>query len=86
MKDLLEFLVKSIVNSPEEVGVGEEEAKDGVFNYTIKVAPQDMGVVIGKEGKSINAIRKIAQIKAARKGYKVWISLLEEPSKEKPPS
>ena len=50
MRDILKYLITSIVDKPEAVEILEEE-NQGIVNLTVKVDPQDMGKVIGKEGK-----------------------------------
>ena len=55
MKEFIEYLVKQLVNNPDEVEVTETQ-ESGLLSYRIKVANEDMGIVIGKEGK--NTIRK----------------------------
>jgi predicted RNA-binding protein YlqC (UPF0109 family) len=76
MKDLLEFIVKSLVDKPEEVKVEEEKAEDFV-NLRLTVAPEDMGKVIGKQGKVIKAIRTIVRIPAIKANMRVNVELTE---------
>lgn len=76
MKDILEFIIKSIVDNDKDVEVGEEE-QDGIVNLTVKLNTQDMGKVIGKEGKVIKAIRNVMRIPAVLKGKKIYINLSE---------
>jgi predicted RNA-binding protein YlqC (UPF0109 family) len=78
MNDILNFIISSIVEKPDEVKIQEEE-EDGVVNFTITVAQEDMGRVIGKNGKIIRAIRNILKIPALKQGKKVFISLTEIP-------
>lgn len=76
MKLLLEFLVKSIVEKPKEVKIGEEE-KEGFLEYSIEVDPEDMKTVIGKNGQTIRAIRTLARTKAIKQGKRVNVKLQE---------
>lgn len=76
MKDILLTLVKSIVDAPDAVSV-EEHDDNGFVTLTITVAPEDMGKVIGKEGKVIRALRNAMKIPAIKQGKKVQISLAE---------
>jgi uncharacterized protein len=76
MKSSLEFILKSIVDKPEEVEVIEEE-NQGIVNLTIKVSPEDMGKVIGKEGKVIKAIRNLMRIPGVLQSKKIYITLAE---------
>lgn len=85
MKELLEYIVKAIVNSPEEVVVTERESVDfqGLTIYSIKVAQPDKGVLIGRKGRTINAIRDLATIAAIRLSQRVKI-LVEEDENDRP--
>jgi len=75
MKGLLEHIVKSIVDKPGEVEISE--AKDPVAGtvLTISVSVTDMGKVIGKEGKIINAIRTVIRILAIKDGDRVTVNI-----------
>ena len=76
MKDTLHFIVSSIVDSPDAVVIDEHE-EDGILNFTITVAPEDMGKVIGKEGKVIRSIRNSMKVKAMKHDTRIKISLAE---------
>lgn len=76
MKNTLDYLVTSIVEKSEDVEITQTE-EDGVLNLTIKVAAEDMGRIIGKNGKVIKAIRNIMKIPAMKENKKVFVSLLE---------
>ena len=76
MKDLLSYLVQSLVDQPEAVLVSQEE-KDGAVLLSFEVDPQDMGKVIGKEGKIIKALRNVVKILAIKEGKRVDIELKE---------
>jgi len=67
--------VKSIVDTPEEVTISEVVGEKAVV-YEIKVAESDIGKVIGKQGRIINAIRTIVRAAAVKDGKKVSIELL----------
>ncbi len=62
MKDLVEYMVKSLVDNPEQVKVSEVQGEQSVI-YEVRVAPEDMGKVIGKQGRIARSIRTI--VKAA---------------------
>jgi uncharacterized protein len=74
MKEFIEYLVKNIVKEPEEFSVTEEN-NNGMALYTIKVDESDMGLVIGKEGKTIRSIRSLAKAKAIKDGVRIRIEL-----------
>ncbi len=65
MKELVEFLARSLVDQPDAVEVDEEEDGDRVF-YHLYVADEDMGKVIGKEGRIANAMRTLLKVAASR--------------------
>ena len=78
MKDTLHYIITSIVDDPKAVVIADEEV-EGVLNLTVTVAKDDMGKVIGKEGKVIRSIRNIMKIKAMKHGIRINISLAEIP-------
>lgn len=77
MKDALHFLVASIVDNTDALTV-EESEQEGVVEFVIHVAKEDMGKVIGKEGKVIRAIRNVMKIPAIKQHKKIHISIAEE--------
>ena len=79
MKEVLEYILTSIVDDPKAVSVTEEIAEDGIINFTVTVAKEDMGKVIGKEGKVIRSIRNVMKVKAIKENKKINISLTEIP-------
>lgn len=76
MKNALTFIIKGIVDKPDEVDIMEEE-NQGIVNFSVKVSQEDMGKVIGKEGKVIKAIRNIMRIPAVSENKKIYITLAE---------
>lgn len=76
MKDILTVIVKALVDNPEDVAV-EENDDNGFVTLVISVNKDDMGKIIGKEGKVIRAIRNVMKIPAMKHGKKVQISLAE---------
>ena len=76
MKEFLEFLIKQITSKPEEVKITENREND-TFIYHIKVSEDDMGIVIGKEGKTIKSLRNLAKAKAIRDNVRIQV-LLDE--------
>jgi len=77
MKDLLTYLVKSIVNYPDSVSVGEQTLENGSLLLKLTVHPDDMGGVIGKGGKIINSIRQLVRVIAIKQSKHVTIELEE---------
>jgi predicted RNA-binding protein YlqC (UPF0109 family) len=80
MKELLEHIVKSIVNNPEAVSVEERESVDfpGLTILSIEVAEEDKGIVIGRKGRTINSIRDIVTISAIRNDKRVKVILAND--------
>jgi predicted RNA-binding protein YlqC (UPF0109 family) len=76
MTELLEFLVKALVEDPAAVVV-EELEEDGDLVYEISVAEGDLGRVIGKGGRIANAIRTIAKAAAVRIDRRVIVDILD---------
>ncbi len=76
MRDALAYIVASIVDDSDSVKVDEQEI-DGVINFTITVNPQDMGRIIGKEGKVIRSIRNVMKIKAMKHDARINITLAD---------
>ncbi|HVD37894.1 MAG TPA: KH domain-containing protein [Solirubrobacterales bacterium] len=76
MTELLEFLVRALVEDPEAVTV-EELEEDGDLVYEISVAEGDLGRVIGKGGRIANAIRTIAKAAAVRIDRRVIVDILD---------
>ena len=72
MKEFLEFLIQSIVNYPQEVAVQEKEVAD-VASLTVKANPEDIKVIIGREGRTIKAIRNLLWVIATKQGKKINI-------------
>lgn len=78
MKDLLDYIVKSLVSKPDAVKISEENLGNAI-NFNLTIAPEDMGMVIGKSGQTIRSIRKllIARAMAESEDIRVTVNLLE---------
>lgn len=87
MKELLEHIVKSIVNNPDSVSIEEKESVDfpGLTILTIDVAEEDKGVVIGRKGRTINAIRDLITINAIRTDRRVKVLIKDDKSHKEEP-
>ena len=77
MKDLIDYIARSIVDDPAQVRVIQEHRGNTTY-IKLRVAKEDMGRVIGKEGRVANAIRMLLNIAAAREGKKAHLDV-EEP-------
>jgi uncharacterized protein len=82
MKDLLEYIVTNIVNNKEAVEIVEER-ENGNVNLNLTVDPADMGLVIGKGGQTIHAIRKLLTVRAIGENVRVNLRL-DEPAGGRP--
>lgn len=75
MKELLEFIAKSMVTNPDAVEVKETE-KESVIVLELHVAQEDMGKVIGKQGRIAKAIRTVVKAAASRESKKVVVEIV----------
>ena len=75
MKELIEYIAKSIVNSPDDVVVTEETDEQGI-TLKLQVADDDKGRVIGKQGRMAEAIRTLLRVKAAKTGTRATLEIL----------
>jgi len=75
-KDLVEYLIKSLVDNTEAVAITEADV-DGRTVITVKVDSADMGRVIGKDGRIIKSIREIVRAYSAKNGHKVVVNIEE---------
>lgn len=76
MKNTLQYIIEAIVDNTDAVRI-EEEDVDGVVTFTIFAAKEDMGKLIGKQGKIIRAIRNVMKIPGMVEHKKVQIQLSE---------
>jgi predicted RNA-binding protein YlqC (UPF0109 family) len=74
MQKLVEVLAKALVEFPDQIAV-TESATDKTIHLRLTVAPSDMGKVIGKQGKTANAIRTIVKAAAVKDGRKVILDV-----------
>jgi uncharacterized protein len=82
MKDLLNYILRSIVDHAEEIQIDEKVQEDGYVILTVHVNQTDMGKVIGKDGKIIKAIRTLIRVVAIREGKKVSVELEDQSAPE----
>ncbi len=76
MKELLELIAKGLVDSPDEVSVTVDEADErGIVVYHLHVAENDMGRVIGKQGRIAKAIRTVMKARATKDGERVQVDI-----------
>ena len=75
MKELVETIVKALVDSPDDVDI-HETAGESIVILEIRVAQDDVGKVIGKDGRIANAIRTVVKASAAKNDKKVTVEIL----------
>ncbi|MDT7944420.1 MAG: KH domain-containing protein [Dehalococcoidia bacterium] len=74
MKELVELVAKAIVDHPDQVEVTQEDLGDQVV-LRLRVAEEDMGRIIGKQGRIANALRTLLRVAAARQGTKAVLEI-----------
>jgi len=75
MRELVEYIVKSIVAEPDKVNITEENSDVGLL-IKLEVAPEDKGRVIGKQGRVAEAMRTLLRVKAAKDDIRVRLEIL----------
>lgn len=76
MKDLVEIIAKSLVDNPDEVHVNEIQGEQDLI-LELRVAPKDMGKVIGKQGRVVKAIRTVVKAAALNENKKVVVEIID---------
>ncbi|HBS47877.1 TPA: RNA-binding protein [Candidatus Dependentiae bacterium] len=77
LKDLIESILKKLVDHPDKISI-KESLVDHTIHVEIKVAPEDLGKIIGKEGKMARVIRTLAHLTAAQQGQNATLDILEQ--------
>jgi predicted RNA-binding protein YlqC (UPF0109 family) len=78
VKELIETMVKGIVDDTENVSIEEETVENGVL-FQIKVAKEDVGKVIGKKGRIAGAIRTVAKAAGAKRSKRIMVNVFNKP-------
>ena len=76
MKELIEYIARSLADNPLEVKVRQERSGNKI-RLQLQVAKEDMGRVIGKGGKVANSMRVLSRVAAAREGKQVYLDVVE---------
>ena len=76
MKDLVEYIAKSIASKPDEVTVTEETNDEEVTLIKLEVAPEDKGKVIGRQGRLAQSIRLLLRVSAVKNGTKAILEIV----------
>ena len=77
MEQLLTYLARALVDQPDQVGLRVSEV-DGARLFELKVAPEDVGKVIGRDGRTVNALRTLVNAAAQKHGQKVRVEILDD--------
>ncbi|HEY8286102.1 MAG TPA: KH domain-containing protein [Chloroflexota bacterium] len=75
MRDLVEYVAQALVSQPDQVRVTEVE-DNGVLVLQLQVAPEDMGKVIGRQGRIANALRSLLKVASMRQGRRCVLEIL----------
>ena len=78
MQAFLEYVVKGLVNHPDTVTV-TPVVKDALTIYQLRVHPDDVGKIIGRQGMTINALRSLLMAGSAKKALRCTLEIVEEP-------
>jgi hypothetical protein len=76
MRELVEYIAKSLVDNPDEVSVNEIEGSQSLI-IELKVAPEDMGKIIGKQGRIAKALRTLVKAAATKDNKRVIIEIIQ---------
>jgi len=77
VKELLEYIVKELVDSPDDVDITEEEEDERTVIFKLKVAEDDLGKVIGKKGRTANALRVLMRAASAKRGKASIVKIMD---------
>jgi predicted RNA-binding protein YlqC (UPF0109 family) len=77
VKPLVEYIVRALVDKPDQVELRTTAADGGVL-YELKVAPEDIGKVIGRDGRTVNALRTVLAAAAQKSGEKARLEIVDD--------
>jgi predicted RNA-binding protein YlqC (UPF0109 family) len=77
VNELVEFLARALVDDPDAVTVESFEEDDGTLIYEVTVAEDDTGKIIGRSGRTINALRAVVRAAAVRDGRRVLVDVVD---------
>jgi uncharacterized protein len=78
VKDLLEYLVRGLVSSPDDVQIIEVEEDDGTIVLELSVGPDDYGSVIGRGGRTAMALRAVIKAAAVKDKRRVFVDIVDD--------
>ncbi len=76
MKELLEYIIKSLVDHPEDVNINVVDGSRSVI-FEVKVSPEDVGKIIGREGRIAKAIRTVIKAAAIKEGKRATVEIID---------
>ena len=77
MRDAIEMIVKSLVDDSDNVDIREVEQRNGSTLIEVRVAPSDVGKIIGKQGRTIRALRSLARIAGTKTNRRYLLEIIE---------
>jgi predicted RNA-binding protein YlqC (UPF0109 family) len=77
MRDVIEMIVKALVDDRESVDVREVEQRNGSTLIEVRVGPNDIGKIIGKQGKTIRALRSLTRIAGSKQNRRYVVEIVE---------
>jgi predicted RNA-binding protein YlqC (UPF0109 family) len=77
VNDLVDFLARALVDDPDAVSVEAFEEDDGTLVYEVTVADDDVGKIIGRSGRTVNALRAVVRAAAVRDGRRVLVDIVD---------
>jgi predicted RNA-binding protein YlqC (UPF0109 family) len=77
VKDLVEYLARSLVDHPDEVRVESFEEDDGTLVFELHLNEDDVGKVIGRSGRTVNALRTVVRAASVREGKRVLVDVVD---------
>ena len=77
MRDAIDLIVKALVDDSETVDVSEVEQRNGTTLIEVRVGPNDVGKIIGKQGKTIRALRSLTRIGGTKKNRRYLLEIVE---------
>ena len=78
MHDFVDYVVRKLVDKPDSVQLTEEEREANKVVFELKVDPEDVGKVIGRKGRTANAIRTLLSAVAAREGKRAILEIVDK--------
>lgn len=77
MREAIEMIIKSLVDDQEQVDIREIEQRNGSTLIEVRVSPQDIGKIIGKQGRTIRALRSLARIAGTKQNRRYLLEIVE---------